>query len=84
MNGREAVTLAETHRPSVVLMDMRMPELDGYQATQRIKANEALRNIPVIAITASSFREEARARKVCDSSSASPSTAPTHCGVGGF
>ncbi|MFO1460966.1 MAG: two-component regulator propeller domain-containing protein [Verrucomicrobiota bacterium] len=67
VNGREAVTLAETHRPSVVLMDMRMPELDGYQATQRIKANEALRNIPVIAITASSFREEeARARKVCD------------------
>jgi CheY-like chemotaxis protein len=46
---------------------MRMPELDGYQTTQRLKADPALRHIPVIAVTASSFREEeARARKVCD------------------
>ena len=48
-------------------MDMRMPELDGHEATKRLKANPALKHIPVIAVTASSFREEeARARKICD------------------
>lgn len=66
-NGLEALEKAERERPDIILMDMRMPELDGYQTTQRLKANPALRHIPVIAVTASSFREEeARARKVCD------------------
>ncbi|MSU64110.1 MAG: response regulator, partial [Pedosphaera sp.] len=54
-------------RPDVILMDMRMPELDGHEATKRLKANAALKHIPVIAVTASSFREEeAKARKICD------------------
>jgi signal transduction histidine kinase/ligand-binding sensor domain-containing protein/DNA-binding NarL/FixJ family response regulator len=66
-NGREALDLAEQQRPDIILMDMRMPDMDGYQTTQRLKANAALKHIPVIAVTASSFREEeARARKVCD------------------
>jgi CheY-like chemotaxis protein len=44
-----------------------MPELDGHETTKRLKANAALKDIPVIAVTASSFREEeARARKICD------------------
>jgi signal transduction histidine kinase/DNA-binding response OmpR family regulator len=66
-NGLEALEQAEKHRPDLVLMDMRMPELDGHEATKRLKANPALQHIPVIAVTASSFREEeARARKACD------------------
>jgi len=66
-NGLEALELAEKHRPDVILMDMRMPELDGHETTKRLKANPALKHIPVIAVTASSFREEeARARKTCD------------------
>src|SRR5205085_6823649 len=66
-NGLEALEEAEKHRPDVILMDMRMPELDGHEATKRLKANPALKSIPVIAVTASSFREEeARARKACD------------------
>jgi signal transduction histidine kinase/DNA-binding NarL/FixJ family response regulator len=66
-NGLEALEQAEKHRPDVILMDMRMPEMDGYQATTRLKANPGLKHIPVIAVTASSFREEeARARKACD------------------
>jgi signal transduction histidine kinase/DNA-binding response OmpR family regulator len=66
-NGIEAVALAETQRPALILMDLRMPELDGYEATKRLKANPALRHIPVIAVTASSFREEEmRARQACD------------------
>jgi signal transduction histidine kinase/ligand-binding sensor domain-containing protein/DNA-binding response OmpR family regulator/protocatechuate 3,4-dioxygenase beta subunit len=67
MNGLEALEQAEQHRPDVILMDMRMPELDGHETTQRLKANPELKHIPVIAVTASSFREEeARARKICD------------------
>jgi CheY-like chemotaxis protein len=51
----------------VVLMDMRMPELDGHEATRRLKANPATKDIPVIAVTASSFRDqEERARAICD------------------
>jgi PAS domain S-box-containing protein len=66
-NGLEALEQAQKHRPDVILMDMRMPELDGYQATMRLKNNPQLKHIPVIAVTASSFREEeARARKICD------------------
>jgi CheY-like chemotaxis protein len=67
VNGLEVLELAEKHRPAVILMDMRMPDMDGYEATKRLKANAALKHIPVIAVTASSFREEeAKARKVCD------------------
>jgi signal transduction histidine kinase/CheY-like chemotaxis protein/ligand-binding sensor domain-containing protein len=66
-NGVEALAAAEKHHPDVILMDMRMPEMDGYTATQRLKADPALKAIPVIAVTASSFREqEAKARKICD------------------
>jgi signal transduction histidine kinase/ligand-binding sensor domain-containing protein/DNA-binding response OmpR family regulator len=66
-NGREALELAERDRPDLILMDMRMPELNGYDTTQLLKANAALKHIPVIAVTASSFREEeARARTVCE------------------
>ena len=66
-NGLEALEQAEQHRPDVILMDMRMPEVDGHEATKRLKANAALKHIPVIAVTASSFREEeAKARKICD------------------
>jgi signal transduction histidine kinase/ligand-binding sensor domain-containing protein/CheY-like chemotaxis protein len=66
-NGLEALEKADTHRPDVILMDMRMPELDGHETTNRLKANPALKDIPVIAVTASSFREEeAKARKICD------------------
>jgi PAS domain S-box-containing protein len=66
-NGLEALAQAEQHCPDVILMDMRMPELDGHETTKRLKANPELKHIPVIAVTASSFREEeARARKICD------------------
>jgi CheY-like chemotaxis protein len=66
-NGAEAMEEARKHRPDVILMDMRMPEVDGHEATRRLKLDPDLKDIPVIAVTASSFREEeARARKICD------------------
>ena len=49
--GEEGVTSAETHRPGLILMDIDLPGIDGYEATRRIKANPALRQIPVIAVT---------------------------------
>ena len=51
VTGEEGVTLAETHLPDLILMDIQLPGLDGYEATRRIKANPALRQIPIIAVT---------------------------------
>ncbi len=51
VTGEEGVTLAETRRPDLILMDIQLPGLDGYEATRRIKANPALRGIPIIAVT---------------------------------
>jgi PAS domain S-box-containing protein len=56
-NGLEALTLFEDWEPQVILMDMRMPVLDGYEATKRIKATEKGRKIPIIAVTASVFED---------------------------
>ena len=54
--------MAETHRPDLILMDIRLPGLDGYEATRRIKADPALSEIPVIAMTSyAEARDEANA-----------------------
>ena len=47
----EGVTAAETHRPGLILMDIQLPDFDGYEATRRIKANPSLCQIPIIAVT---------------------------------
>jgi two-component system cell cycle response regulator DivK len=49
--GAEGVRLAETRRPDLILMDIQMPVLDGYQAMRRIRANADLRHIPIIVVT---------------------------------
>ncbi len=51
-NGKEALALARLHKPDLILMDIQLPEVSGLQVTQWIKEDEALRHIPVIAITA--------------------------------
>ncbi|MDP6634235.1 MAG: PAS domain S-box protein [Phycisphaerae bacterium] len=60
-DGRGAVAAVRADRPALVLMDIQLPEMDGLEATRRIKADEALRDIPVIALTAKAMtgdREE--------------------------
>jgi len=52
-NGQQAVLLAEESSPDLILMDIRMPVMDGYAATKNIKTNPKTNNIPVIALTAS-------------------------------
>lgn len=51
-NGEEAVKVAALTQPDIILMDIGMPQLDGLAATRKIRENEALQNVPVIAITA--------------------------------
>ena len=50
-NGREALAAAAAHRPDLILMDIQLPVLDGYETTRRLKADAALAAIPVIVIT---------------------------------
>ena len=52
INGLEGVAASRQHRPDLVLMDLSLPEMDGLEATRRIKADPATCAIPVIALTA--------------------------------
>jgi CheY-like chemotaxis protein len=52
VDGAEAVRLAESELPDLILMDMSLPEIDGWEATRQIKAKPETRSIPVIALTA--------------------------------
>ncbi|MGM0600347.1 MAG: CHASE domain-containing protein [Candidatus Rifleibacteriota bacterium] len=56
-NGSEALTIFHEWTPHAVLMDMRMPVMDGYEATRKIKATPIGRDMPVIAVTASAFKD---------------------------
>lgn len=57
-NGREAVELAEQHVPDLILMDMQMPVMDGFEAVKLIKATPAVQHIPIIAFTAQARAED--------------------------
>ena len=51
VTGDAGVTAAQTHRPDLILMDIQLPVLDGYEATRRIRANPDLQQTPIIVIT---------------------------------
>src|SRR5262249_45316238 len=50
-SGEEALTAVETQRPDLILMDIQLPVMDGYEAAQRIKSNPDMRSVPIIAVT---------------------------------
>jgi two-component system cell cycle response regulator DivK len=51
IDGEAGVAAATAHRPDLILMDIQLPIMDGYEATRRIKANPELNAIPIIAVT---------------------------------
>ena len=57
-NGKEAVAQVEQHPFDAVLMDLQMPEMDGYEATRRIRAHARFKDLPIIAMTAHTLAEE--------------------------
>ena len=56
-NGREALTLAEAEKPDLILLDIMMPDMDGFEAVKRLKTDPLTQNIPVIMITALADQE---------------------------
>jgi two-component system cell cycle response regulator DivK len=52
VDGQQGADMALSERPDLILMDMSLPVIDGWEATRRIKVNDATRGIPVIALTA--------------------------------
>jgi PAS domain S-box-containing protein len=61
--GLEAVQLAREHRPDVIFMDLKMSDLDGFEATRRLQADQLTAGIPVIAVTASALGDSRRASR---------------------
>ena len=67
-DGEKGVAMAAERRPDLILMDIQLPGLDGYEVTRRIKADPALRAIPIIAVTSYALSgDEDKARDAgCD------------------
>lgn len=58
VNGQEAIELTQSESPDVVLMDLTMPVLDGWQATRQLKEDDATADIPIVALTAHALKDD--------------------------
>jgi two-component system cell cycle response regulator DivK len=68
VDGEQGVKAAEQDKPDLILMDLGMPVMDGWEATRKIKANDALKHIPIIAVTSHAMvGDEIDARKAASS-----------------
>lgn len=64
-SGREALAIAASHRPDLILLDIMMPEMDGYEVCRRLKSSEELKDIPVLFLTAlSEYNDELRGLEI--------------------
>ena len=78
LDGQQAVDMATSEAPALILMDMSLPIIDGWEATRRIKANAATRGIPIIALTAHAMQgDELKAKEAgCDDFDTKPVELP--------
>ena len=68
VDGAEGVRMTQEHKPDLILMDLGMPVMDGWEATRKIKADDTVKDIPIIAVTSHAMvGDEIDARKAgCD------------------
>ena len=73
-DGEEALSVAQSQRPDLILMDIQLPLVDGYEATRNIKRDPELKDIPIIAVTSYALSgDEQKAREAgCDAYMAKP------------
>lgn len=78
MDGREAIRLAQEHHPDLILMDIQLPEISGLEVTKMLKADDELKDIPVIAVTAFAMKgdEEKIREGGCEGYIAKPISVP--------
>ena len=57
-NGKEALDLVVSERPDLILMDLSLPEMDGWEATRRLKADNVTKSIPLIVLTAHALKTD--------------------------
>jgi len=74
VNGALGIEMARSERPDLILMDIQLPVIDGYEATRRLKADPELKHIPVIAVTSYALAgDEAKTKAAgCDGYVAKP------------
>jgi two-component system cell cycle response regulator DivK len=78
VDGQQGVDMALSEPPALILMDMSLPIIDGWEATRRIKADERTKNVPVIALTAHAMQgDEQKAKEAgCDDYDTKPVELP--------
>lgn len=64
-DGQAGLDQVELERPDLILMDLSLPIIDGWEATRRIKANKSLKHIPVIALTAHAMQDDEEKAREC-------------------
>ena len=79
MDGRDVIKIAREHNPDLILMDIQLPEISGLEVTKMLKADNDLKSIPVIAVTAFAMKgdEEKIREGGCEGYIAKPISVPT-------
>ena len=72
VDGQQGVDLARSERPDIILMDMSLPVIDGWEATRRVKSDDATRGVPVIGLTASPWPATGKRRSRRDAMITTP------------
>jgi two-component system, cell cycle response regulator DivK len=79
MDGREVLQLARDHGPDLIIMDIQLPEISGLEVTKMLKADDRLKGIPVVAVTAFAMKgdEEKIREGGCEGYIAKPISVPS-------